>query len=211
MSLGLDRYKYTKTDQTGFTLIELLVVISIIGVLASSVLVSLSNAREKAFDTKRVAFIKSTATALELYRIDHSEYPSTGSLNTVYAPTDCTSINADVKTNDWIPGLVNGGYISSLPVDPSPRDKICFLYSSNGEYFILSLWDGVPNTEQRYNTETNPLYSLAGFREHQFNQNCLFNHPNLNGSWAYGNYNFYTDSFTITNLPDNTRVNCTVP
>ena len=52
---------------SGFTLIELLVVISIIGLLASVVLVSLNGARAKARNARRLADIKQLQTALELY------------------------------------------------------------------------------------------------------------------------------------------------
>jgi prepilin-type N-terminal cleavage/methylation domain-containing protein len=63
----------------GFTLIELLVVVAIIGVLATIVLASLSDARARARDAKRLADIRTIQTALEVYHLDNGSYPGTGS------------------------------------------------------------------------------------------------------------------------------------
>jgi prepilin-type N-terminal cleavage/methylation domain-containing protein len=65
----------------GFTLVELLVVIAIIGLLSTLSVVALSNARQKSRDAKRVADIKQTQTALELYYSDNSKYPPTLTFN----------------------------------------------------------------------------------------------------------------------------------
>jgi prepilin-type N-terminal cleavage/methylation domain-containing protein len=61
--------------RVGFTLIELLVVISIIGLLASVVLVSLNSARAKARYTQALGDMKQLATAAELYHSAGNDYP----------------------------------------------------------------------------------------------------------------------------------------
>lgn len=52
----------------GFTLIELMVVITIIGLLASTVLASLADSRGAARDAVRIQAVKELQKALELYR-----------------------------------------------------------------------------------------------------------------------------------------------
>jgi len=87
----------------GFTLIELLVVIAVIGILAAVVLASLSDARAKARDAKRIADLKQVQTALELYRNDNSDYPS---------DTADTLGQWNSKLETW---LVTPGYLPQVP------------------------------------------------------------------------------------------------
>lgn len=88
----------------GFTLIELLVVIAIIGILSSVVLASLNSARSKSRDARRVSDLKQLQLALELYYDANKAYPAG---------------IAGAQTNHSDSPLVAGGYIATIPTDPS--------------------------------------------------------------------------------------------
>ena len=70
-----------KTNQ-GFTLIELLIVVAIIGLLASVVLVGLGGFRARGRDARRIADLRETQNALELYYTKNNKYPSISGIDT---------------------------------------------------------------------------------------------------------------------------------
>ncbi len=106
-----------KRCPAGFTLIELLVVIAIIGVLASIVMVSLSTARGKGRDARRISDIKSIQLALEEYYNDNLKYPT--SLSTL-APN----------------------YIPNIPTDPLGAGQV----SNSSTYFYTAINTASPSS-----------------------------------------------------------------
>lgn len=109
-----------RNGQAGFTLIELLVVIAIIGILSSVVLASLNSARKKGRDSRRISDVKQIQLALELYYDANGAYPTT---------LGSTSSSP----------LVSGGYIASLPTDPTNSAVYKYApYAATGSLTICS-------------------------------------------------------------------------
>lgn len=132
----------------GFTLIELLVVISIIGLLASVVLVSLNGARIKARDARRIADLKQITTALELYASDNGYYPSTGSVAggaAAWACFDCQNSIDNPIYNPSNPGVSLGNLKTVMsPYIQTPKDPknpgypgSGYLYTSDGSSYKI--------------------------------------------------------------------------
>ena len=117
-------------NQRGFTLVELLVVIAIIGLLATVVLASLNNARDKARAAQSALQIKELATAVSIYIIDTNIIPE--------CRLDCTSTTDPLRNNL---GVANwyGPYF--------PRDLSSFTHPWGG-HLGVGAWDyngdGIP-------------------------------------------------------------------
>lgn len=63
-------------DQKGFTLSELFLVVSIAGLLATIIFISINDSRIKSTDARRLNDVNDIRKALELYAADHTVYPA---------------------------------------------------------------------------------------------------------------------------------------
>ncbi|MGP5567488.1 type II secretion system protein GspG [Pseudomonas sp. FSL R10-1350] len=98
------------STQRGFTLIEIMVVVVIIGVLGAIVVPQFMSRPDQAKVTAAHTDIQAISTALEMYRLDTFNYPSTQQgLEALVTRPSGTPL-----ARNWNPQ----GYLKSLPVDP---------------------------------------------------------------------------------------------
>jgi len=118
--------KFFYKDQTAFTLVELLVIIAIIGILSTFVVVSLSGARSRSRDVKRISDVKTIQTALQLYSASFGSYPEI------------------ITAGDSIINPSNGTpYLAAVPSNPVPRNEgsctnsdYTYIRTSPSSYYI---------------------------------------------------------------------------
>lgn len=99
-----------KGGQQGFTLIEILVVVVIIGILGAVIVPNLLSRPDQARITAAETDLRVLASALEMYRLDNFQYPSTDQ-----------GLEALVSRPSGFPEPRNwsaDGYIKKLPEDP---------------------------------------------------------------------------------------------
>ena len=118
-----------QTAQGGFTLIEIMVVVAIIAILGATVVPLIMDRPNDARVVRANNDIASYASALELYRLDNFNYPSTeqGLEALVTKP------GGDPEPVNWS----SSGYVKKLNKDPWGRE---YIYQSEGTDFeIVSL------------------------------------------------------------------------
>ena len=132
--------KAPQIKQQGFTLIEIIVVVVIIGILATFVAPKFMGKTGQARIVKAKNDISAFESALDLYKLDNYNYPTTdqGLDALVNQPS------GDPVPTNW----QQGGYIKKLRKDPWQRDYLFLSPGEHGEIDIYSLGaDGVEGGE----------------------------------------------------------------
>ncbi len=122
----------TLSAEAGFTLIELLVVLVIIGILAGYVGPKIMGHPEEAKRTKAAMQIQGIETALNLYKLDNGQYPSTEQgLQALVEPP-----SVGVLPRKWR----SGGYLekSKVPKDPWGNDFVFLSPGAHGDFDLSS-------------------------------------------------------------------------
>ena len=99
----------TQCKREGFTLIELLIVVAIIGILAAIAVPNFLNAQMRAKIANAVSDMRSTDTALEMYRMDNNHYPLW---------RDSSGVNLNPVNRRLIALTTPISYLNQVPQDP---------------------------------------------------------------------------------------------
>lgn len=124
-----------RSAEHGFTLVELMVVIVILGLLATIVAINVIPLGEQGKVQKAKADIAAIEQALEIYKLQQFNYPTTAEgLGALVAPP---ATLADPSRYQ------KGGYIKKLPRDPWGHD---YHYAAPGTHGAIDIWsEGADN------------------------------------------------------------------
>lgn len=119
----------------GFTLVELIIVVSIIGVLASAITLTIGNQQRAARDARRKSDLQTIKKALEKEEFE----TSTLVVNVGDRSTDCAdngwqpvaNCAAGSHLRAWTNNFINQSYLATVPIDPENRQPRRIVYSSN--------------------------------------------------------------------------------
>lgn len=117
-----------KTSQTGFTLLEIMVVVAILGLLAAMIVPNVIGRGEQAKVKMAQVNMSSLASALESYRLDNNDYPTTEE-----------GLEALVEQPESARSYPPGGYIKKLPEDPWGNDYVYISPGVDGPFDLYSL------------------------------------------------------------------------
>jgi general secretion pathway protein G len=129
-------YYQSNSRAAGFTLIEVMVVVVILGILAAVLVPKVMDRPDEARKVKASQDIRALEAALNLYKLDNYDYPSTDQ-----------GLEALVSQPGIPPEPANwkeGGYIDRLPADPWQQS---YQYLSPGAHGSIDIYSTGPDRQ----------------------------------------------------------------
>jgi len=126
----------SKSRTAGFTLIEVMVVVVILGILAAVLVPKVMDRPDEARKVKAMQDIRALEAALNLYKLDNYDYPTTDQ-----------GLEALVSKSGVEPEPANwkeGGYIDRLPTDPWQQP---YQYLSPGAQGSIDIYSTGPDRQ----------------------------------------------------------------
>ncbi len=114
------------SNQSGFTLIEVMVVVVILGILAAIVVPKVMDRPDAARIVKAKQDIRTLESALNLYKLDNYNYPTTDQ-----------GLEALVNNPGGAKNWKQGGYMPRMPKDPWGNE---YLYLSPGSHGSIDIY-----------------------------------------------------------------------
>jgi general secretion pathway protein G len=131
-----------KMDDSGFTLIEIMVVVVIIGILVGAVALNFRTAPDQARWNKTKAAVVTLESAVELYKLDNSRYPTT--------EQGLQALVEEPQTEPAPKKWRKGGYLQKgkVPNDPWDNEYLYLCPGVHDDFDIFSFGaDGVAGGE----------------------------------------------------------------
>src|SRR5258705_12538876 len=112
-----------KSRAKGFTLVELLIVVAIIGIVASIAIPNLLNAIDKGKQKRTMSDLRAIGSAVEVYAVENSFYPTAADAATIKALIDPIYIKVMPTMDAWA---------NPIQVDASPTGYTIYSQGKDG-------------------------------------------------------------------------------